>query len=102
VRISTIRHDQAHIRRVLPQDAGRWGPLHPDLSLGIELLSVVVQSLEQVGHLRKRFEHGLLMVGGARAHGIDRHALLGPQRAAVEDRRRQTRNDAPGVARPVE
>src|SRR5258707_2793622 len=72
------------------------------LCLCIELLSVVIQGLEQVGHLGKRFEHCLLIVGGVRVHGIYRRALLGAQRAGVENRCRQTRDDAPRIARPVE
>jgi hypothetical protein len=43
----------------------------------------VVQCVEQVGHLTKRLEHGLLIVGGARVHGFYRRALLGAQRAAA-------------------
>ena len=68
----------------------------------------MIQGLEQVGHLGEGLEYGLLISGGARVHGVHRGALLGAQRATVEERRRQiprsgSRHCLPGrIADPAE
>lgn len=62
----------------------------------------MIQRLQRVGHLSKRFQHRLLVISCAGAHCIDGGTLFGAQGATVKNRGDNARCQAPDIAGAIE